>query len=71
MPFDFSQPPPQARTLEEAQELINALWAVAGLQAKQIEEQARQIAELSSKVIELTEKVRALEEKLPTSSLSH
>lgn len=68
MPFDFSQPPPQAKTLEEAQELINALWAVAGFQAKQIEEQARQIAELTGKVIELTEKVRALEEKLNTNS---
>lgn len=59
---------PQAKTLEEEQELIKALWAVAGIQAKQIEEQARQIAELTSKVIELTEKVRSLEEKLNTNS---
>lgn len=35
MKFDFSQPAPQAQTLEEAQQLINTLWScVAELQAK-------------------------------------
>ena len=54
MPLNFSQLPPQAKTLEEAQGIINELWSIVIVQAEQI------------KV--LTEKVRVLEEKLQTNS---
>jgi uncharacterized coiled-coil protein SlyX/IS1 family transposase len=42
--------PPQAKTLEEAQEIINALWAITVEQAKQIEKMSKRIEELEEKV---------------------
>jgi transposase len=43
MRIDLLQPAPRARTLEEAQALIDALWDLLRTQAGQIEEQARRI----------------------------
>jgi uncharacterized coiled-coil protein SlyX len=43
MKLDFSKPAPQAQTLEEAQQIINALWAI--------------IVELQAKVADLEEKL--------------
>lgn len=57
MKLDFTQPPPQAKTLEEAQEIINALWSFCGellkrvdLQEKQIEEQQKEMDALKEKL---------------------
>jgi uncharacterized coiled-coil protein SlyX len=43
MKLDFSKPAPQAQTLEETQQIINALWAI--------------VAELQAKVADLEEKL--------------
>jgi transposase len=50
MKLDFSKPAPQARTLEEAQQIINAFWpTVVNLQAK--------VADLKTKIADLKEKL--------------
>jgi transposase len=54
MTFDFNKPAPQANTLEEAQQIIDALWIV--------------IAELYTSNQVLTAKIENLEEKLKTNS---
>lgn len=61
MKIDLSQPAPRVKTLEEAQTLIDGLWAllqeqtkrfeeIIAAQAKQIEWQAKRIAELEEKL---------------------
>lgn len=50
MEIDLSQPPPQVKTLEEAQALIEALWLMLREQARQIEEQARRIEGLEEQL---------------------
>jgi transposase len=61
MLFDFSAPAPQARTLEEAQDLINVLWKLCGqMQAKLIVLEAESIA--------LKDRVKKLEEQSRTNS---
>lgn len=50
MNLDLSQPPPQARTLEEAQAIIDALWLLLRRQAQQIEEQAKRIEALEERL---------------------
>jgi transposase len=57
MTFNFSKSAPKAKTLEEAQGVIDALWGMVIAQGAQIEEQAKQIASLSAKVKELEEKL--------------
>lgn len=50
MNLDFSQPAPQAKTLDEAQQIIDALWAViAGYQASQ-KTLATRLADLEEKL---------------------
>lgn len=53
MEMDFTQPPPRVKTLEEAQNLINALWALCAEIPKmkqQIEEQRKEIEDLKEKL---------------------
>src|SRR5436190_23527348 len=38
MELDFTQPAPRAKTLEEAQEIIDLLWSMLGELSKRIEE---------------------------------
>lgn len=57
MDIDLSQAAPRARTLEEAQTLIDALWALAQAQARTIEEQARQIEALNQRIAKLEERL--------------
>ena len=54
MELDFSKPAPQAKTLEEAQQIINALW--------------EHLAKIHASHQALTLKVAELEEKLNTNS---
>ena len=54
MDFDFSSPPPQAKTLEEAQAIINALWSIC----RQMKQQINQ----------LESRVKTLEERLNQNS---
>ena len=50
MRIDLSQPAPRARTLEEAQALIDELWLVLRAQAQQIEDQNRRIQILEERL---------------------
>lgn len=59
MKIDLSQPPPRAKTLEQAQALIEALWPMLREQAAQIERQAKLIEQQ-------TRRIEALEEQLRT-----
>ena len=61
MEIDLSQAPPRVRNLEEAQALIDALWALARSLQQQVESQAKLI-EAQARRIEI------LEEKLNTNS---
>ncbi len=54
MDFDFSGPPPQAKTLEEAQSIIDALWMIC----RQMKQQINQ----------LENRVKTLEERLNQNS---
>lgn len=54
MEMDFKQPPPQAKTLEEAQSIINALWALCG--------------QMQEKIIQLESRVKTLEAQLNQNS---
>jgi uncharacterized coiled-coil protein SlyX len=54
MDFDFSGPPPQAKTLEEAQSIIDALWMIC----RQMRQQINQ----------LEDRVKTLEERLNQNS---
>lgn len=54
MEMDFSGPPPQAKTLEEAQQIINVLWEICG--------------QLTKRCDGLEKRVHELEEKLRTNS---
>ena len=58
MNIDLSQPAPRVRSLEEAQALIDALWALAQAQARQIEQQARQLDALNQRIQTLEERLR-------------
>ena len=68
MNIDLSQPVPRVRTLEEAQALIDALWALAQTQARRIEEQSRQIEQQARQIDALNQRVAALDERLRTNS---
>jgi len=59
MKLDFTQPPPQAKTLEEAQEIINALWSFCGELLKRIDVQDKQIAEQQKEIDALKEKLNS------------
>ena len=50
MELDFTQPPPKAKTLEEAQEIINALWIFCGDLLKRVELQQKEIEVLKEKL---------------------
>ena len=50
MDIDLTQPAPRVRTLEEAQTLIDALWALARTQARQIETLNQRIARLEERL---------------------
>ena len=50
MDMDFTKPAPKARTLEEAQEIINALWKFCGELLKRIDNQQKEIDELKEKL---------------------
>ena len=50
MKFDFSKPAPQAQSIQEAQQIINALWDNA------IDSQTTELA-LNSKITDLEEKL--------------
>lgn len=54
MDFDFNSPPPQAKTLEEAQSIIDALWKIC----RQMKQQINQ----------LESRVKTLEERLNQNS---
>ena len=54
MDFDFSGPPPQAKTLEEAQSIIDALWSLC--------------RQMKNEIIELKERVKTLEEQVNKNS---
>src|SRR5713101_4609303 len=50
MEFDFSQPAPRAKTLEEAQEIIDLLWSMLGELSKRVEGQSKRIEELEERL---------------------
>ena len=54
MLFDFSSPAPQAKTLEEAQALIDVLWKICG--------------QMQTEIIELKTRVKNLEEQVNKNS---
>ena len=54
MDFDFSGPPPQAKTLEEAQSIINALWMMC--------------RQMRQDINQLTDRVKTLEARLNQNS---
>jgi transposase len=75
MRIDLQQPPPQVRTLDEAQALIDELWLLLRALAFQNEEQAKliqrqgEVIEAQAKCIEeQAKRIDALEEKLRTNS---
>ena len=57
MEFDFNGPAPQAKTLEEAQSIIDALW----LMCRQMKQQINQ----------LEERVKTLEDQMVPSYMNH
>jgi transposase len=57
MKLDFTQPPPKPRTLEEAQEIINALWKFCGELSTRVDEQQKTIESLKREIEELKEKL--------------
>jgi transposase len=61
MLFDFSGPAPQARTLEESQDLINVLWKICG-------QMQAEIIELKTESAHLKERFKKLEEQSRTNS---
>jgi len=75
MKMDFNQPPPKAKTLTEAQQIIDALWSFcrelslrAEEQQKQIEAQQRQIEEQQNQIQAQKREIELLKEKLNTNS---
>jgi transposase len=60
MEIDLSQPAPKAKTLEEAQQIIDALWEL-------LRRQQSSIAELQKKVADLEEKTRTNSKNSSTS----
>lgn len=61
MEMDFSGPPPQAKTLEEAQEIINVLWKICG-------DFSNRIKQLEEENAQLKQRLSNVEEKLNTNS---
>ena len=57
MKLDFTQPPPQPKTLEEAQEIINALWVFCRELSERVESQQKQIEAQQKEINELKEKL--------------
>lgn len=57
MDMDFTKPPPKARTLEEAQDIINILWKFCGELSKRIDEQQKLIETQQKEIEELKEKL--------------
>lgn len=68
MRIDLQQPPPQARTLEEAQALIDELWLLLRVLASQNEEQVQLLGKQTQLIEEQSKRIDALEEKLRTNS---
>jgi len=68
MKLDFTTSAPRPKTLEEAQEIIEALWIIIGAQQGQIEALKIQVAEQQVQITEQQKKIDALEEKLRTNS---
>lgn len=59
MKIDLPQPPPQAKALEQAQALIEALWPLLREHAAQIERQAKLIEQQARRIEALEEQLRA------------
>lgn len=55
--MDFTQSPPRPGTLEEAQEIINALWQFCIELSKRVEKQQKQISEQQKQIEDLKEKL--------------
>ena len=53
MEMDFSGPPPQARNLEEAQQIINTLWQMLGEMHKEIKRLDRKVEQQSEEIKKL------------------
>lgn len=50
MELDFTQPAPRAKTLEEAQEIIDLLWSMLGELSKRVASQSKRIADLEERL---------------------
>ena len=50
MDFDFSAPPPQAKTLEEAQSIIDALWMICRQMKQQINQLESRVKTLEGRL---------------------
>ncbi len=50
MDFDFSGPPPQARTLEEAQAIIDALWMICRETRQQVNQLEKRVKILEAQI---------------------
>jgi transposase len=50
MELDFTGPPPRARTLEEAQEIIDLLWSMLGELSKRVEAESKRIEGLEERL---------------------
>lgn len=50
MDFDFSGPPPQAKTLEEAQSIIDALWMICRQMKQQINQLEHRVKSLENQI---------------------
>lgn len=75
MKMDFTQPPPKAKTLKEAQQIIDALWCFCRElsirvedQQRQIEDQQRLIEDQRNQIQAQKKEIELLKEKLNTNS---
>jgi transposase len=57
MEIDLTKPAPKAKTLEEAQEIIDALWDFCGTLLRRIDEQQKTIERQQKEIEELKEKL--------------
>ena len=68
MNLDFTQAPPKASTLEEAQNIIDALWQLCRELSQRFKEQDIRLAEQQVRLAEQQKEIELLKEKLRTNS---
>jgi transposase len=66
MKMDFTQPPPKAKTLKEAQQIIDALWVFCRELSIRVDEQEKQIKAQQKQIEAQKKEIESLKEKLNT-----